>query len=127
MKLKKYLFVSLVACSAIFSSCGEKTPEESCKKNDLGKEFCKATKMEAVATFCSDGVNKSYYTYNGEKFECTGVDASTCSAALATISAKILETEGCVTKSNEGIGLDVVLTKLAQEVLLEVKSESLCN
>lgn len=127
MKLKKYLFVSFVACSALLSSC-DKTPEApSCKGEDLGKQFCQATKIEAVADFCSDGVNKSYYTYNGKKYECTGVEASTCSAAQEAIATEIMKIDGCVTKSNEGIDLEVVLSKLAQEVLLEVKSESLCN
>lgn len=125
MKTRNYLFVALMGLLSLslLSACGDKESKESCKGEDLGEDFGCPVNVNAVATFCSDGVNNSYYTYDGEKYSCAGVESNTCDAALAAIGVKLTE-KGCATKQ---LDIERELTKLAENLLLEVKSQSLCN
>ena len=58
-------------------SCDKQDSKESCDSEDVTGDFSCPVNVNAVATFCSDGVNNAYYTFNGVDYECTGVGAST--------------------------------------------------
>ena len=124
--MKKYLFLMMAAAGAMIVSCTTTDPE-SCDSTDFGPDFNCPTTVDAVATFCSDGVNNSYYTYGGKKYECTGIEASTCTAATDSI-ATILISKGCSGKKSGSLkSMQTELSDFAEQLLLEVKSESLCN
>ena len=113
-----------MALAVSFTACDEPV-EESCDGEDLSEDLSCPTDVDAVATFCSDGINTSYYTYGGGKYECTGVEASTCDKAISDISTKLIE-EGCAGKKTASIGQEK-LSSLAERLLIQVKIESLCN
>lgn len=123
MKVKRILFPVLMAAAVAFSSCGDDDPDESCDGEDIGAEMC-SNDFSAIATFCSDGENDSYYTYNGEDFMCTGVAASTCDDALSQIAVKIIES-GCETGKSAEIAAKVQLTDMAEKLLEQVRKESI--
>lgn len=123
MKVKKILFPVLVAAVVAFSACGGEDPVESCDGEDIGADLC-SNDFSAVATFCTDGENNSYYTYGGDDFMCTGVEASTCSAALDSIAVKIIES-GCETGKSAEIMAKANLSKMAEKLLEEVRVQSI--
>ncbi len=119
MKTSKYFLMAFMALAMAFTAC-EETTEETCDSENFKDDFnCSA---DAVATFCSDGTNNSYYTYNGEKYECSGVDASTCEDAIAALGADLIA-DGCSGKKSAT--MDVKLSNLAQTLLSEVRTHSL--
>lgn len=115
-----FISVSLISCEELVS--------ETCDSEDFGEDICPAD-VSVIATFCTDGVSNSYYTYGGDTYECTGVDASTCDDALLAIGIKIIEDNPtCSTKkSGELASVDYKLTQLAESLLSEVRAKSLCN
>ncbi len=124
MNTKKYLLIALLSVFALsFNSCEEEDPEESCAKGANMQEDWKC-EVPVYPTFCSDGVNNSYYQYDGKKYVCDGVDASSCTKALDEI-AEDLKSKGDCGKAKIYIeeDLDVMATKLLEEV----KINSLCK
>lgn len=121
MKTKKILFPILMALAISFASC-EEVIDEACNSEDLAEDFGCPADIDAVATFCSDGITNSYYTYGGNKYECTGVDASTCDAAINAIGIELIEL-GCSAKKSG----NVKLSSMAEDLLQEVREKSLCN
>ncbi len=129
MKTTKFLFSVFTVLFVVFfiASCGEDENTESCDSIDVEGELNCPADISTVATFCSDGVNKSYYTYGGEKYYCEGVDASTCQAANDTIASKLIE-NGCKTsKSGSLKNVKIRLNTLAEKLLIEVRENSLCR
>ncbi len=122
MKAKRFLFPVLMAIAVAFTACEEAEPEESCDGEDLG-EMC-SNDFAAMATFCSDGVNNSYYTYGGDAYECDGVEASTCDNALNDLAIQIIE-DGCETSKSAQVTTHAKMTKMAEELLNQVKLESI--
>jgi len=124
---KKNLFVLLAfAFGLTFVSCGD-VDTESCDSEDVSGDYSCPTDVNAVATFCSDGVNNSYYTYNGTKYECSGVEASTCDAALEKISAALIA-DGCSTKKSGSVEIaNYKLSAMAEDLISQVRSKSLCE
>ena len=110
-----------------FVSCEKDEDKETCDSQDLADDFNCPVSVDAIATFCSDGVNNSYYTYAGTDYMCTGVDATTCDNALSQIEDALIEV-GCGTKKNgvEG-GIKVELTAMAENLLEEVRTQSVCE
>lgn len=125
MKLKNKLFIVLIAFAPAFIAC-ETTPEESCDSENFSDDFGCPVSVDAVATFCSDGVNKSYYSFRGSNYYCNSVAANTCDAANDKI-AKILINDGCSTKKMGYITIDSQLSDMANELLNEVRLKSVCN
>ncbi|MDA3890861.1 MAG: hypothetical protein PF517_04265 [Salinivirgaceae bacterium] len=125
MKVRRILFPVLMAMAVSFSSCGEDDPEESCDGENIGEEMC-SNDFSAVATFCTDGENNSYYTYGGDKFECDGVDANTCADALDAVAVKMIEA-GCETGKSAEIKAQAKITKMAENLLVKVRQESISN
>ncbi|MCK9207863.1 MAG: hypothetical protein M0P66_12180 [Salinivirgaceae bacterium] len=126
MKATKYFFMLALAVSVSFISC-ETEDTESCDAENLSDDFNCPTSVDAVATFCSDGVNNSYYTFGGTDYQCTGVEASTCDAAIQAIGAKLIEA-GCSGKKSGSIdAANIKLTAMAEKLLEEVRTKSLCQ
>ena len=124
MKAKKYVYLMAMILAFGFVSC-ETDPGESCDGEDLQEDF--KCDFEVIATFCSDGVNNSYYTYNGNDYYCTGVDANTCDEALASIGTALAEA-GCGSSKSGSIDAGKLkLTELAENLLEEVRTQSLSN
>ncbi len=126
MKTFKYLMPAFIAVLVYFTSC---TPADtnSCDSENLSSDFNCPTNVDAVATFCSDGVNNSYYTYNGDKYECTGIEASTCDSAINAIGVKLIEA-GCGSKKSASLdAMNIKLSAMAERLLLEAKNKSLCD
>jgi hypothetical protein len=126
MKTKMFLFQAIWVLAFLMVSC---SPEDlaSCDSVDLGDDLSCPSSVDAVATFCSDGTTNAYYTYKGSKYECTGTESSTCNDARSKISAKLIEA-GCSGKKSGSLNsVDVKLSAMAEKLLLEVKSKSLCN
>ena len=126
MKNKNFLFPVLMAFAVSFTAC-EAISDESCDGLDLAEDDLTCpSDVDAVATFCSDGVSNSYYTYGGGKYECTGIEASTCDNAIRTISNKLIG-EGCSSAKKSSSIIEVKLSSMAENLLIKVKSESLCK
>lgn len=124
MKFRRFLFPALMAVAVSFTACGDDEPEESCDGEDLGAEMC-SNDFDAIATFCSDGENKSYYSYGGENFYCEGTAASTCQKALDDIAVKMIE-DGCdISKKSSVITAQAKMTKMAEELLNQVRLNSI--
>lgn len=126
MKTKNYLFIFLMLIGALLVSC-EEEDAESCDSEDMSEDFNCPTDVSTIATFCSDGVNNSYYTYAGTDYQCTGVEASTCMGALDAIGIALLEAD-CTTAKKSGSVVAVVnvkLSVLAEDLLKEVRSKSI--
>lgn len=128
MKRIIYTVLFAVLISGLSFSCGgDDEPEESCDGNDLADEFCSQLDIDLIATFCSDGKSNSYYTYNGEKYTCTGVEASTCADALTAITAKMrTDQPDCFAKSTEEneAAAKIILSETAKNLLLNVRLNS---
>lgn len=126
MKAKKYVYLLAMILTFGLVSC-ETDPGESCDGEDLSSDFSCPTNVDAVATFCSDGVSNSYYTYGGNDYYCTGVDASTCDDAIAAIGTALIEA-GCSGKKSGSIdAAQLKLSELAENLLEEVRTQSLNN
>ncbi len=128
MKKLRFLFLIIMALSVALVSCEDDDDKETCDSEDLGDDFNCPVNVDAIATFCSDGENASYYTFNGNDYMCTGVDVSTCDNALNQIGAALIEA-GCGSKkkSVDIEDVKVELTALAERLLAEVRTESLYN
>jgi len=128
MKTKRYFLWMMMALSVMIVSCEEKEDAETCDSEDFADDFGCPVDINAIAAFCADGVNNSYYTFEGTNYMCTGVDASTCDSALHQIEL-ILINAGCSTKKKSGeISPGVVkMTQMAEKLLNEVRNESVCN
>lgn len=126
MKTKKYFLWIMMILAVAVISC-EKDEEESCDSENLSEDFGCPVDIDAIATFCSDGVNDSYYTYNGNDYQCTGVDAATCDDALTQIGIALIEA-GCSSKKSGSVDAGLIkLNSMAERLLEEVRSNSLCN
>jgi len=128
MKTKWYFLWMMMALSVLIVSCEEKEDAETCDSEDFAADFGCPTDVNAIASFCTDGLNDSYYTYNGTNYMCTGVDVSTCDSALHQIELLLIDA-GCSTKKKSG-GVSpgiVKMSQMAQNLLDEVRNESLCN
>jgi len=128
--MKKITYIALLAIlfSGLIISCGEKDPEESCDGNDLADDFCSQLDIDLIATFCSDGESNSYYTYNGVNYTCEGVEASTCTKALADITAQMrTDQPDCFAKSTEEnyAAANTKLSKTAEKLLIDVRLNSM--
>ena len=127
MKTKKYLWMLMMVLAAFVVSCDkDEDPIEACEGEDLAEDFNCPVDVDAIATFCADGVSDSYYTYNGTDYYCTGVEASTCDGAITQVGIALIEA-GCGTKKKSGSmenGL-IKLSQMAENLLAEVRSESL--
>lgn len=123
---KNWFLVALTAVALVFTQC-DTVVDDTCDNYDAGTELC-TNDFSAIATFCSDGINNSYYTYNGKDYECTGVEASTCDAALQSLAADLIAA-GCETakKSADVQTIKVKLTGFAEHLLEEVRTQSLTN
>ncbi len=127
MKRIIYTVVFAVFISGALFTCGDPEPEESCNAED----YCeKRDDIQVFATFCSDGESNSYYTYNGNKYMCDGVDVSTCTKALADISAQMAKDEPtCFTakkSSTESVkALKTKLSENAEKLLRNVRLNSM--
>jgi len=128
MKTKHYFFLFAMALAVMFTACDETTEPESCDGEDIAEDLGCPTDVSIIATFCSDGVNDSYYTYNGEDYMCKGVGASTCDSALLQIGIQvILDNPECSDKKSAELPSNIKLSKMAEALLTEVRSKSLCN
>lgn len=108
-------------------SCDKEEDKETCDSEDLAADFNCPVDVDAIATFCSDGVTNSYYTYNGNDYMCTGVDVSTCDDALNSIGAALLEA-GCGTKKSGSMdAVKIKLSSMAENLLEEVRTQSVCE
>ncbi len=126
MKTKKFLYLIMMVLAVFAISCDDEA-EESCNKEDLAEDFGCPVDVDAIATFCSDGVNDSYYTYSGTDYYCDGVDAETCDAAIQQVGIALIKA-GCGTKKSVNIEVaSIKLSKMAEELLNEVRNKSLCN
>ena len=124
--MKKYLFLMMATVVAMIFSCTTTDPE-SCDNFDFGQDFSCPDNVETNASFCSDGINKSYYDYNGNKYFCDGVEPTTCDSALNKISLILLE-NGCSQKKSGSLkSMQIRLSEKAEQLLIEVKSEALCE
>ena len=131
MKKQKYLFLLIMAVAFSFASCDKDEDEkkETCDKEDLAADFGCPTNIDAVATFCTDGENKSYYSFRGKKYYCTGVDANTCEDARGKIGT-ILSTDGCSSKIKNPTGIangEAKLSEMAERLLDKVRENAICN
>ncbi len=126
MKVKKYLVWMMMVLAVAIVACEDDEPTESCDSEDLSADFQCPEDVDAIATFCSDGTNRSYYTFGGTDYYCTGVEASTCDAALNTISNLLLEA-GCSSKKKSMEAGLIKLTTMAENLLEEVRTGSVCE
>lgn len=126
MKVKKYLIWMMMVLAVAFVACEDDDPTESCDGEDLSADFNCPETVDAIATFCADGENPSYYTFNGTNYMCTGVDATTCDEALNQIGAALLE-EGCSSKKKSIEAGLINLSAMAENLLEEVRNNSVCN
>lgn len=127
MKTKRYLFLIMMVISALVVSCADEKDPDSCDSEDLSADFGCPVNVDAIATFCSDGVSNSYYTYNGTDYQCTGVEAATCDAALDQIGAALIEA-GCGAKKSGKIDAGLIeLSAMAERLLDEVRCQSICD
>lgn len=126
MNIKKYLFWLMMVLAVAVVGCEDDDDGESCDSEDLSADFNCPETVDAIATFCSDGVNDSYYTFNGNDYMCTGVDASTCDDALNQIGAALLEV-GCGSKKSGYEAGMIKLSAMAENLLEEVRTGSVCN
>jgi hypothetical protein len=126
MKTMKYLWMLLMVLAVVVVSCDDDEPTESCDSSDFADDFNCPVDVDAVATFCSDGVNKAYYTYAGADYYCTGVDASTCDDAINEVGIALIEA-GCGTKKKSASFENgkIKLSQLAENLLAEVRAGSL--
>lgn len=127
MKTQRLFFLIMMVLSIAIVSCDKDDDKETCDSEDLSEDFGCPTDVDAIATFCSDGVNDSYYTFNGNDYMCTGVDVSTCDDALNQIGAALIEA-GCGSKKSGSIEKGMIeLSAMAERLLSEVRTESLCD
>jgi len=101
-------------------------PVEACESDDFAEDFNCPVDVDAIATFCADGVNTSYYTYADTDYYCTGVDVSTCDGAINEVGLALVEA-GCGDKKKSGSieSGKIKLTQMAENLLAEVRSGSL--
>jgi len=128
MKTKRYFFLVMMIFAVAFVSCDEDEDDETCDSENLSEDFNCPVDVDAIATFCSDGVSNSYYTYAGSDYQCTGVEAATCDQALTDIGIALIEA-GCGTKKKSGAydaGM-IKLSAMAENLLDEVRTNSVCN
>lgn len=127
MKTQRLFFLIMMVLSIAMVSCDKDEDKETCDSEDLSEDFGCPVEVDAIATFCSDGVNDSYYTFDGNDYMCTGVDVSTCDDALNQIGAALIEA-GCGSKKSGSIEEGMIeLSAMAERLLSEVRTESLCN
>jgi hypothetical protein len=126
MKVKKYLFWLMMVLAVAVVACEEEDDGDTCDSDDLTADFNCPPEIDVLASFCADGVNPSYYTYNGTDYYCTGVDASTCDVALNQIGVALLD-EGCSSKKKSMEASLINLSTMAENLLEEVRTESVCN
>lgn len=127
MKTKKYFLWIMMILAVAVISCDKDEDEESCDSENLSEDFGCPVDVDAVATFCSDGVSNSYYTYNGNDYQCTGVEPATCDEALIQIGVALIEA-GCSSKKSGSVDAGLIkLSSMAERLLEEVRSKSLCN
>jgi len=127
MKTFRLFFWIMMVFSIALVSCEKDEDDETCDSEDLAEDFGCPVDVDAIATFCADGVNASYYTYNGSDYMCTGVDVSTCDDALNQIGTALLEA-GCGSKKSGSIEKGKIeLSAMAQQLISEVRTQSLCN
>jgi hypothetical protein len=119
MKAKNYLLTGLVMAGLLFTAC-ESVLDESCSSENFKDDF--NCSFDAIATFCSDGTSKAYYTYNGKKYECSGTDAGSCSTAIENLG-KDLAQKGCGASKSGTI--EAKLSAMAEQLLSEVRYNSL--
>jgi hypothetical protein len=127
MKTKKYLWMLMMVLAVFAVSCEkDEDPTETCDSEDLAEDYNCPIDVDAIATFCADGVSDSYYTYNGEDYSCTGVDVSTCDGAIDQISDALIEA-GCGDKKKSGSmeSGKIKLSQMAENLLAEVRLGSL--
>ncbi len=128
MKRITYTVVFAVLVSGLLFTCGDPEPEESCDGNDLADDFCSQLDIDLIATFCSDGENNSYWTYNGETYTCDGVAASTCDDARSAMTEKMrTDQPTCFAKSTEEdfAAAKTKLSKTAEKLLRDVRLNSM--
>lgn len=127
MKTKRYLFWIMMILAVMVVSCSEEEDGESCDSEDVSEDFNCPADVDAIVAFCSDGVNNSYYVFNGTNYTCTGVDVSTCDEALNQIGVVLLDV-GCSSKKSGKIEAGLInLTIMAENLLEEVRTNSVCN
>jgi hypothetical protein len=126
MKTKKFfIWVMMILAVAVISCDDDDGDDESCDSENLAEDFNCPVDVDAIATFCSDGVNDSYYIYAGTNYMCTGVDVSTCDDALNQIGAALLEA-GCGAKKSGSVdAAKIKLSKMAENLLEEVRTKSI--
>ena len=129
MKTQKYLFWIMMVFAILVVSCDkDEDDKETCDSEDFSEDFGCPIDVDAIATFCSDGVNNSYYIYNDTNYVCSGVEASTCDEAINQIGI-LLIAQGCGTKKKSGsieAGM-IELSAMAERLLDEVRTNSVCN
>jgi hypothetical protein len=128
MKAKRYFMLAMMIFAVAFVSCEKDEDDETCDSENLSEDFNCPIDVDAIATFCSDGVSNSYYTFAGNDYQCTGVDAATCDEALNQIGVALLEA-GCGSKKKSGAydaGM-IKLSAMAENLLEEVRTNSVCN
>lgn len=128
MKIRRYFILAMMIFGLAFVSCEKDEDDETCDSENLSEDFGCPVDVDAIATFCSDGVSNSYYTFGGTDYQCTGVDASTCDEALNQIGLALIE-EGCSTKKKSetyDAGL-LKLSAMAENLLEDVRTNSVCN
>ena len=128
MKTKKYLIWVMMILAAFIISCdNEDDAVESCDSEDVSEDLSCPTDVNTIASFCSDGESDSYYVFNGTNYYCEGVDVETCDSALYDIGIALLEA-GCGDKKSAGIkNVKIKLSEMAEKLLEEVRTESVCN
>lgn len=120
--------LAMMIFAVAFVSCEKDEDDETCDSENLSEDFNCPIDVDAIATFCSDGVSNSYYTFAGNDYQCTGVDAATCDEALNQIGVALLEA-GCGSKKKSGAydaGM-IKLSAMAENLLEEVRTNSVCN
>lgn len=128
-KFNVLLMLVAMAISVSFVACGGDDDEESCDGEDIAEDLGCPTDINVIATFCSDGITNSYYTYGGENYDCTGIEASTCGDALDAIAIQVIEDHPeCATKKAGSFETaNIKLSQMAETLLADVRSKSLCN
>jgi len=127
MKTKNYFYLIAMVIGSILISCEGVEDLESCDGEDLADTFCEQLDIDLIATFCSDGVNNSYYTYNGVDYQCDGIEASSCESALSNITAQMQKDEpDCFAKkkSTDFESANKKISIMAENLLLEVRNKS---
>ena len=129
METRKYLFWIMMVFAILVVSCDkdDEDDKESCDSEDFSEDFGCPVDVDAIATFCSDGTNNSYYIYNDTNYVCSGVEASTCDEAINQIGILLIE-QGCGTKKSGNIDAGLIeLSAMAERLLIEVRTKSICN